>query len=310
MTLKQYLEKYNYSKELIDLISVFVDQIDPVKEEFLGGDEKTGIYNIYGEEEIKIDQKANDIFLEACRNSGLVGQAGSEEEEEVIKMDSQRGHFGITLDPLDGSSLIPTNLAVGTIVSIYENGDIMSGIKNISQSFYFLYGPLTLMVFADKNGVAQFIYNNNKKNIFNGGEGERKSLDFFDLVKENMEMPEGRIYSPGALRSKWTEEHFAHIDSLEKQGFKLRYSGSFVPDFHQILTYGGIFSYPALTDKPEGKLRLLFEVGPMAFIAEKAGGAATDGQESILDIVPTKVDQRVPIYIGSKNLIEKIKIKK
>ena len=290
MTLDKYLEKHGYSQELRDLIRIFADKTETIKSEFLGGDERTGVYNIYGEEEIKIDQKANEILLQACRDSKLVKTAGSEEEAEVIRMDSEKGHFGVTLDPLDGSSLIPTNLAVGTIVSLYQNGEIMSGLRNISQSFYILFGPLTLMVWADHNGVAQFVYNKRKE---------------FDLVKEKIKMPEGKIYSPGALRTKWTEKHYQYIDYLEKKDYKLRYSGSFVPDFHQILTYGGVFSYPGLLDKPEGKLRLLFEVGPMAFVAEKANGLAIDGQKNILDVVPKKVDQRTPVYIGSKKVVEK-----
>lgn len=290
MTLDNYLEKNNYSQDLQDLMKVIVDQIKPIKDEFLGGDEKTGIYNIYGEEEIKLDKRANELLIEALENSKLVKEVGSEEEEKIIEMNSERGHFGVTLDPLDGSSLIPTNLAVGVIISIYENGKIMSGLKNITESFYILLGPLTLMVFAGKEGVAQFVYN--KKGIF-------------DLVKEKIEMPEGNLYSPGGLRQKWTETHYSFINKLEEDGFKLRYSGSFVPDFHQVLVYGGIFTYPALIDKPESKLRLLFEIGPMAFIAEKAGGMAIDGKQRILDIVPTRVDQRTPIYIGSIKVVTK-----
>ncbi len=290
MNLQEYLKKHNASPELLDLMAVFTGQVEKIKEEFSGGGQKTGIYNVYGEEEIKIDKKANEILLKACRESGLVKSAGSEEEEEVINMDSNRGHFGVTLDPLDGSSLIPTNLAVGTIVSLYENGDIMSGLRHISQSFYFLFGPLSLLVFADKHGVTQFIYNSHR--------------DTFDLVKENIRLPEGNLYSPGGLKTKWHGKHAAYIAYLEEQGFKLRYSGSFVPDFHQILTYGGIFSYPALLDKPAGKLRLLFEVGPMAFIAEQAGGAAIDGQQAVLDMIPDKVDQRTAVYIGSKKVVE------
>lgn len=293
MNIDKYLEKNGHSKELRDLIKVITKQIGPIKDEFLGGDSKSGTYNIYGESQIKLDKRANEILLTAFRDSKLVKQAASEEEDEVIQMDSDRGHFGVTIDPLDGSSLIPTNLAVGTIFSVYENGDVMSGLKNITQAFYVLLGPLNLMVFADKNGVSQFVYNDKKE---------------FDLVKENMIIPEGNLYSPGGLRKEWIDAHKALINSLEEKGFKLRYSGSFVPDFHQILVYGGIFSYPALVDKPNGKLRVLFEVGPMSFIAEKAGGAATDGKTRILDTVPTAVDQRIPIYIGSKKLIEGIKV--
>jgi len=294
MNLDDYLEKNGHSQELRDLIKIIVNQIKPIKDEFLGGDEKTGIYNIYGEEQIKLDEKANEILLKAFRNSKLVKQVGSEEEKEVIQIDSKKGHFGVTTDPLDGSSLIPTNLAVGIIISIYENGEIMSGLKNITQAFYILLGPLTLMVFADKNGVSQFVCN--KKGVL-------------DLVKEHLIIPEGNLYSPGGLRKEWTNSHRDLIRNLEEEGFKLRYSGSFVPDFHQILIYGGIFTYPALLDKPKGKLRLLFEVGPMAFIAEKAGGAAIDGRNRILEITPTEVDQRTPVYIGSKKLIEELKEK-
>lgn len=294
MNLDDYLKKNGHSKELRNLVKTIVNQIKPIKDEFLGGNEKTGVYNIYGEEQIKLDQKANEILLKALYNSKLVKQAGSEEEKEVIQMDSKKGSFGITIDPLDGSSLIPTNLAVGIIVSIYENGEIMSGLKNITQVFYILLGPLTLMVFADKNGVSQFVYN--KKGVL-------------DLVKEHLTIPEGKLYSPGGLRKEWTDAQRNLISNLEQDGFKLRYSGSFVPDFHQILTYGGVFTYPALLNEPDGKLRVLFEVGPMAFIAEKAGGAAIDGRNRILEIIPTKVDQRTPVYIGSKKLIEELKEK-
>jgi fructose-1,6-bisphosphatase I len=293
MQLDEYLEKNGHSAELRSLVRTITDQIKPIRAEFLGGDKKAGTYNIYGEEQIKLDKRANEILLAAFRNSKLVRQAGSEEEDEVIHMDAEKGHFGVTMDPLDGSSLIPTNLAVGIIISIYENGEILSGLKNITQAFYILLGPLTLLVFADKSGASQFVCNQEQE---------------FDLVKEQIKIPEGKLYSPGGLRQEWTESHCNFISGLESSGFKLRYSGSFVPDFHQILVYGGVFSYPALQDKPQGKLRALFEVGPMAFIAEAAGGAATDGKRRILDIVPEKVDQRTPVYIGSKEIVEEIKI--
>ncbi len=294
MTLDNYLEKNGRSQELRDLVKIIVDQIKSIKDEFLGGDEKTGIYNIYGEEQIELDKKANEILLKALRNSKLVKQIVSEEEKELIHISSEKGHFGVTVDPLDGSSLIPTNLAVGIIFSVYENGEVMSGPHNITEAFYILLGPLTLMVFADKNGVAQFVYN--KKGVF-------------DLVKEHLIIPEGKIYSPGGLRKEWTNVHRDLVRNLEEKGVKLRYSGSFVPDFHQILIYGGIYTYPALINEPKGKLRLLFEVGPMAFIAEKAGGAAVDGKNRILEITPTEIDQRTPVYIGSKKLIEELKEK-
>ena len=293
MNLTEYLQKHHHSQDFIDLIQVIVAQVQPIKNEFLGGDQKAGTYNLYGEEQIALDKKANEILISAFRESKLIKQAGSEEEAEVLHFDSEHGHFGVTIDPLDGSSLIPTNLAVGIIVSIYENGEIMSGLKNITAAFYILLGPLTLLVFADNQSVSQFVMN---------------EAGLFDLVKENMQLPDkNKLFSPGGLKKDWPEKHKALIQKFENDGMKLRYSGSFVPDFHQVLTYGGIFSYPALIDKPEGKLRVLFEVGPMSFIATKAGGLATDGINLIAAIVPTKVDHRTPVYVGSKSVIEEAK---
>lgn len=291
MNLDEYLKKHRHSLELRNLIKIIESQIPLIKKEFLRGDEKTGKYNIYGEEEARLDEKANEVWIRALSHSELVAQIATEEEKEIIKIKSKKANFGVTIDPLDGSSLLPTNLAVGSIFSIYENGEIMSGLKNISSAFYILFGPLTLMVFADKTEVSQFIYN--EKGIF-------------DLVKENIKIPEGKLYSPGGLRKDWLPAHLKIIEEIERRGFKLRYSGSFVADFHQILVYGGIFTYPALVNAPQGKLRLLFEVGPMAFIAEKAGGAAIDGKNNILELIPKEISQRSPIYIGSKKVIEEI----
>lgn len=293
MILEQYLQKNNHSKEFRTLIKVIVNQIPLIKEGFLKGDERTGTYNIYGEEQAGLDKKANEIWIKALLDSKLVSQIATEEEKEIIKLETKKG-YGVTIDPLDGSSLLPTNLAVGSIFSIYSNGEIMSGLKNITTAFYILFGPLVLMVFADQTGVSQFIYNKKKD---------------FDLVKERIIIPAGKLYSPGGLRKDWLKKHLDVIQYLEQQGFKLRYSGSFAADFHQILIYGGIFTYPGLLQEPKGKLRLLFEVGPMAFIAEKAGGTAIDGHNYILEIVPTQVDQRTPVYIGSKSVIEELKKK-
>jgi fructose-1,6-bisphosphatase I len=292
MNLENYLKENGHTKQFIDLMKIVVKQVPQIKAEFQRGDEKTGVYNIYGEEQAKMDQRANEIWIEALSKSKLVKEIATEEEKDIIRLNYEKG-YGVTIDPLDGSSLLPTNLAVGSIFSIYENGEIMSGLQQISAAFYILFGPLTLMVFADKKEVSQFIFNERKKQ--------------FDLVKRNLTIPEGKLYAPGGLRKDWLENHKKAIEYLEKEGFKLRYSGSFVADFHQILIYGGIFTYPALLNEPNGKLRLLFEVGPMAFIAEKAKGEAIDGKNRILDIIPAKVDQRIPIYIGSKKVIEEIK---
>ncbi len=156
---------------------------------------------------------------------------------------------------------------------------------------YVLYGPLTTLVYTAGKGTHEFIHD---------------PAGNFVLSTESIRMNEkGSIYSPGGMRSEWTPEHERYIHALEQNDYKLRYSGGFVPDINQILLKrGGIFSYPALKDAPKGKLRLLFELQPMAFIIEQSGGAAIDGTTPILDLVPESLDQRSPVYIGSKHEVE------
>jgi fructose-1,6-bisphosphatase I len=128
----------------------------------------------------------------------------------------------------------------------------------------------------------------------------------FVMFEKDVKVPEGNLYASGALKKEWLPKHAKFIEQLENEGFKLRYSGSFVADVHQYLKYGGIFSYPAYKGKEGGKLRLLFECNPMGFIVTQAGGRVSTGYENILDIVPQKVDHRVPIYVGSKGVVERL----
>ena len=164
-----------------------------------------------------------------------------------------------------------------------EKGSKMDG------AMFILYGPITSLVYTAKAGVHEFVL---------GSKGE------FVLKRENIIMPEGKIYCPGGLRSEWTAPHKKFIEGLESQGYKLRFSGGFVPDFAQILIYGGIFTYPCLTTAPHGKLRLIFEANPMALIAEQARGAGTDGIRDLRSIKPESLGQRTPLYLGGKREIE------
>jgi fructose-1,6-bisphosphatase I len=159
---------------------------------------------------------------------------------------------------------------------------------------YILYGPRVSMVYSVGKGVYEFTMN---------------QLMEYTLTRENVQMkPAGDIYSPGGLRKKYSDANERFIRHLETKGSKLRYSGGFVPDINQVLMKGkGIFMYPALMDTPNGKLRLLFELNPMAFLVEQAGGAATNGKIPILDIVPEGLDQRSPVYIGCREDVEKAK---
>ena len=249
--------------------------------------------NIYGEQQLELDKAADKILFERFKHSKLVKTFASEEQGELRTFEGT-GKYSVTVDPLDGSSLVDVNLAVGTIVGIHEGGLVMGGEKNLIAAMYILYGPLTTLVYTAKKGVHEFVLN---------PEGE------FILAQPNIRMKErGKIYSPGALKKDWTEAHAKYIDFLEKEGFKLRYSGGFVPDInHVLLKKGGLFTYPALKENPNGKLRLLFELEPMALIITQAGGLATDGVNDILSIDVKDIDQRAPVYIGSKFEVEKAK---
>jgi len=161
-------------------------------------------------------------------------------------------------------------------------------------ALYITYGPLITMVYSAGKGTHEFVLNR---------EGE------YVLSQENIRLKErGSLYSPGGLRKDCTEKHLKYLEYLEAEGYKLRYSGGFVPDINQVLVKGGgIFTYPALKKSPRGKLRLLFELQPMAFIIEQAGGIATNGAEEILSVRVEDLEQRCPIYIGSRFEVEKAK---
>ncbi len=247
-----------------------------------------GTSNLYGEQQLALDVLANEIIKDRLDHTGRVKCFASEELDEILIFE-RKGHkdYSVVVDPLDGSSLVDVNLAVGTIVGIYKGEDLLQPGKNLAGAMYIVYGPRTTLIYTTGNGVFEFSLN---------------SLGEYVLTQENITLkPSNKIYSPGGLKKDYTEKHAKFIEHLEENGYKLRYSGGFVPDINQILLKrGGLFTYPALKNAPNGKLRLLFELNPMAFIIENAGGMATDGKQRILDIKPEKLDQRCPIYIGSK----------
>ncbi len=250
----------------------------------------SGSSNIYGERQAAMDVWADELLISTLGDSGLVRCLASEEQPGVLTFEGSSSGLGLTLDPLDGSSLVDVNLTVGTIVGIH-GGDVLSPGKDMLGAMYILYGPLTTLTYCLGDGVHEFALDE---------EGE------FVLQEEDVAMPEGRLYAPGALRRDWLPAHRAFIEGLEAEGYKLRYSGSFVADVHQILHRGGVYSYPAYAGGEEGKLRLLFEAAPMGFIVTQAGGAASDGQRDLLSIKPEAVSQRVPVYIGGKREIRLI----
>ncbi|MCK9230273.1 MAG: fructose-1,6-bisphosphatase [Syntrophales bacterium] len=251
-----------------------------------------GVKNIYDEEQLALDRSSDKILRNQLEYSGFVREYASEELDQIVTIGKGDEKYYITADPLDGSSLVDTNLAIGTIIGIHNQPVPSQGRKTMVAALYITYGPLITMVYSAGKGTHEFVLNR---------EGE------YVLSEENIALEQrGSIYSLGGLKRDWTEPHARYISYLDDEGYKLRYSGGFVPDINQIMIKrGGIFTYPALKTSPRGKLRLVFELQPMAFLIEQAGGQATDGIRSILDIAAESLDQRDPIYIGSAFEVEK-----
>ena len=292
--LRRHLRGQNIEDNLVHLICEIAEAskyvINAVRTGDLG---VAGTSNLYGEEQLALDVLSDRIMRKRLIKSGVVCNIASEEMDEIYQVTSNtNGMYSVAYDPLDGSSLVDVNLAVGTIVSIFAGCDLLQEGRNQVAAMYILYGPRTSLVYSVGNGVYEFTMN---------------QLMEYTLTRENVRMkPAGDIYSPGGLRNKYTEGNEKFIRYLEAKGCKLRYSGGFVPDINQVLMKGkGIFMYPALNGSPNGKLRLLFELNPMAYLIENAGGAATNGTVPILDLKPQSLDQRAPIYIGCADDVNK-----
>jgi fructose-1,6-bisphosphatase I len=253
-----------------------------------------GFQNVYGDEQLALDRISDDIMRNKLQFSGFVREYASEELEDIVKIGTGKEKYIVTADPLDGSSLVDSNLAIGTIIGIHKDSVLDIGRKTMVAALYITYGPLITMIYSAGKGAHGFVLDR---------EGE------YILSQENIMLKEkGSIFSPGGLRRDWMPEHLKFVEQLEKDGYKLRYSGGFVPDINQILIKkGGVFTYPALKKSPQGKLRLLFELQPMAFIMEQAGGLATDGNQDILSIKIENVNQLSPIYIGSVTEVQMAK---
>ncbi len=288
-TLRQYLDKTACEEPLKDLIELIANQSIPIRDAFIDNQSYAGTENTYGEEQAALDKWADNHIISVLGKSGSVKEIASEEQADIVRFPDASGDYAVVMDPLDGSSLIQVNLAVGTIIGIYRGGNALQKGEDLAVAMYMLYGPMTVLTITVGDGVSTFALN---------------SEDRFVLLKENIQIPEGKLFGSGGIRSEWLPEHNKFISLCEQKGGKLRYSGSFVADFHQILTYGGVYCYPAAQGKPEGKLRLVFEGNPIGFIAKQAGGAISDGTQDLLTVMPKKPDHRTPIYVGSKNIIE------
>ena len=280
-------------------------------EDILGA---TGDKNVQGEEVQKLDEFANNIFMKCLGTRGQVCIMGSEEMADPVFIETNggSGRYIVVFDPLDGSSNIDANVSVGTIFGIWrrkhgldsvDTEDLLqSGAEQIAAG-YVIYGSSTMFVYTAGHGVHGFTLD--------------PSIGEFLLSHENITTPfNGKIYSVNeAYEPKWTAEIRDVVRQLKYgrdtassrkdeptsgAGMSTRYIGSLVADFHRNLLYGGVYLYPPTSSKPNGKLRLMCEAAPLALIAENAGGYASNGQQSILDIVPEELHMRVPLYIGSR----------
>lgn len=287
--LRRHLREQKVERRLIEVICEIAEASKYIINSIRTGDlGVAGTSNLYGEEQLALDVLSDRILQKRLKSSAVVSSVVSEENNDIITFPCDSDVcYSVAYDPLDGSSLVDVNLAVGTILSIYEGDDIMQPGRNQAAAMYILYGPRTTLVYSTGNGVHEFAMN---------------QLMEYTLVKENITIDGvGGIYSPGGQRNLYTSGTEKYVRSLEESGHKLRYSGGFVPDINQVLMKGrGIFMYPHLQGRPEGKLRLLYELNPMAFLIEQAGGAASNGHMPILDIEPEGIDMCAPVFIGCR----------
>lgn len=244
--------------------------------------------NSSGETQLQLDIQCDLIIEEELSKVPSVHTIASEEKEHEMLI-NETGKYYIAYDPLDGSSLVDVNLSVGSIFGIYENA---WGAKNMVASCYVVYGPRVEMIFAQT-----------KAKLFLLQAGE------FEFVKEIHLNEKGNLNAPGGTQQNWEPYHKKMVDSFFEEGYRLRYSGGMVPDLHQILLKGGgLFSYPATSDRPDGKLRKLFEVYPFAFIFKIAGGDAVDGMnDDIMSLSHDHIHGTSPCFFGSKYEIARVK---
>lgn len=244
--------------------------------------------NPSGDRQLRADVYADELLEERMLDVDGVASYASEEREDVVTTDTSGYH--VACDPLDGSSNLKSNNGMGTIVAVYDEPFPAPGTALVAAG-YVLYGPITTMISARDGSVTEHLIE----------DGEREVLD------SDVQLPEEPVvYGFGGRVPDWTDSFREYVDAVESDRLKLRYGGAMVADANQVVTYGGIFGYPMLEDRPEGKLRLQFEGHPIAYVVESAGGASSNGERSLLDCDPSELHERTPLFVGNESLVDRL----
>jgi len=251
-----------------------------------GRREASGAENPSGERRLAADEYADGLLEERLGAIDGVGTYASEEREGVV--DTGEG-YAVAVDPLDGSSNLQPNNVMGTIVGVYD-AELPASGRELVAAGYVLYGPITTMAFAREGTVTEHLIDGGEPTVLNG----------------DVTLPaDPTVYGFGGRVPDWPADFADYVDDVESE-LKLRYGGAMIGDVNQVLTYGGVFAYPALQSAPEGKLRLQFECNPVGYVIECAGGRSSDGSGSVLDVDPTDLHQRTPVYLGNESLIDRL----
>ncbi|MDG6902457.1 MAG: fructose-1,6-bisphosphatase [Nitrososphaerota archaeon] len=290
MRLDEFL-RANTSKDVSRIVMAIADSSVRVWEAIPGNAALLSAVNPSGEKQKAIDVFSNDLFTKALVATREVREVASEEMPEPVR---GGGEISVAMDPLDGSSNIGTNNPVGSIFGFYSSRLPAPG-RSLIGALFVTYGSMTTITLSLGVDVHRFVA------VRHGSRFE------FEMLDSGLRFPiEPEVYGFGGFRKDWIEPVQDFVSTLEDRGLKLRYCGTFVGDYNQVLARGGIFAYPALKEKPKGKLRVLYETAPMAYITKQAGGYATDGARSILEIVPDSLADTSPAYLGSYSLTAEI----
>lgn len=272
-----------------DVVATIARSASEIRQGLVGRRGDVDEENPSGETQAEADVWADELLEERLTSIDGVAQYASEERSEIVDC-ADEGYY-VAVDPLDGSSNLKSNNTMGTVFGIYDEPLPAPGTALVA-SGWILYGPITTMAYARDDSVTTY--------ELTGGERT--------VVEEDVTLPEEPlVYGFGGRVPDWPDDFSEYAREIESDpSHKLRYGGAMIGDVNQVLTYGGIFAYPALEDSPRGKLRLQFEGNPIAYLVEAAGGRSSDGTQSILEVEATDVHQRVPVHVGNAELIDRL----